>query len=322
MLLFWISPYCCIAMTNYTYTYACRNIFNTIKMSGHSSLEKYTSHFIYKGYYCVRGELETEQNCNILTPTLMTITAFLSHSPGLLNRGPGGPASLGHGSHSSIFSPSDLNSNCSIGGPEGPLCWVLVLSTASYLQLHLTRTSCAPSYIIVLHPLNLFPLLANGISNFRRLWNGMFDHHWAEITVMQFTGHPLPVHQFVTAPWDFNPVQYCQPSLPTQSLPMTGQRNMQLPPSLERHVWPGWRSIYNIILDLLCDPPGSSMDFFTVQWSLLSILSTSRVYSTFSKLYDNRIFLLHKSLLQPVILQWWFISPYIFGLKIYQLYSL
>ena len=45
-----------------------------------------------------------------------------------------------------------LNYNCSIGGPEGPLCWVLILSTASYLQL--TRTSCAPSYIIVLRPLN------------------------------------------------------------------------------------------------------------------------------------------------------------------------
>ena len=101
------SDDCCIAMNNYTYTYACRNIFNTIKTSGHSSLEKYTSHFIervrkgYEGYYCVRGELETEQNCNILTPTLMLITAFLSRSPGLLNRGPG--------SHSSIFSPTDLN---------------------------------------------------------------------------------------------------------------------------------------------------------------------------------------------------------------------
>ena len=100
----------------------------------------------------MRGELETEQNCNILTPTLKAITAFLSRSPGLLNQGPGVPTSLGHGPHSSIFSPTNLNSNCSIGGPEGPLCWVLVLSTASYLQL--TRTSCAPSYIIVLRPLN------------------------------------------------------------------------------------------------------------------------------------------------------------------------
>ena len=37
---------CCIAMNNYTYTYTYRNIFNSIKTSGHNSLEKYTSHFI------------------------------------------------------------------------------------------------------------------------------------------------------------------------------------------------------------------------------------------------------------------------------------
>ena len=50
---------------------------------------------------------------------------------------------------------------------------------------------------------------------FRRLWNGMFDRHRAEITVMQFTAHSLSVHQFVSVPWDFNPVPYCQPSSPT-----------------------------------------------------------------------------------------------------------
>ena len=33
-------------------------------------------------------ELETEQNCYILTHTLLAITAFLSRSPWLLNRGP------------------------------------------------------------------------------------------------------------------------------------------------------------------------------------------------------------------------------------------
>ena len=74
---------------------------DAIKTNGHSSLEKYTSHFIervwkgYEGFYCVRGELETEQNCNILTPTLLAITAFLSRSPEVLNREPGGPASAG-----------------------------------------------------------------------------------------------------------------------------------------------------------------------------------------------------------------------------------
>ena len=42
----------------------------------------------------------------------MAITVFLSRSPGLLNRGPGGPASLGHGLHSSIFSPTNSNFLC------------------------------------------------------------------------------------------------------------------------------------------------------------------------------------------------------------------
>ena len=56
-----------------TYSYACRNIVNTIMTNGHSSLEKYT---LYSKWYervtkglCVRGELETEHNCNILTPS-------------------------------------------------------------------------------------------------------------------------------------------------------------------------------------------------------------------------------------------------------------
>ena len=31
----------------------------------------------------------------------------------------------------------------------------------------------------------------------------MFDRHQAEITVMQFTGHSLPVHQSMTVAWDF-----------------------------------------------------------------------------------------------------------------------
>ena len=66
---------------------------DTIKTSDTVPLEKYTT--LFERVVCER-ELETEQNCNILTPTLMAITAFLSHPPGLLNRGPGGPASLGH----------------------------------------------------------------------------------------------------------------------------------------------------------------------------------------------------------------------------------
>ena len=53
-------------------------------------------------------ELETEQNCNILTPTPMAITASLSRSPGLLNRG---PTLLGAGFLYRILSPTRLISN-------------------------------------------------------------------------------------------------------------------------------------------------------------------------------------------------------------------
>ena len=56
-------------------------------------------------------ELETEQNCNILTTTLLAITAFLSRSPLLLNRGPGGPASLGASFLYHILSPTRLIPN-------------------------------------------------------------------------------------------------------------------------------------------------------------------------------------------------------------------
>ena len=43
-------------------------------------------------------------------------------------------------------------------------------------------------------------------------------------------------------------VSYCQPNSPTRFLPITGRRNVSLPPSLEWHVWPGRRSIYNITM--------------------------------------------------------------------------
>ena len=87
------------------YTYTCRNITTT----GHSSLEKYSSHFIWKG--CLwKVSWRPNKDCNILTPqTLLAITAFLSRSPGLLNWGLGAQPPLEHGSHSSIFSPTDLN---------------------------------------------------------------------------------------------------------------------------------------------------------------------------------------------------------------------
>ena len=102
------------------YSYAYRNIFNTIRTSRHSSLEKYTSHFIER-FVCER-ELETEQNCNMLTPN-------------------------SSGYHSLSF-PFSWAAQPGAWGPS--LCWDMVLIPASSLQLN--WTSCRQGYIIIWHP--------------------------------------------------------------------------------------------------------------------------------------------------------------------------
>ena len=99
-------------MNNYTYTYACRNIFNSIKTSGQSSLEKNIPLTLSKGL-CVRGSWRPNQDCNILTAQLFWLSkpffpVVLGCSTGDLVAKP----LLGHGSHSSIFSPTDSNFLC------------------------------------------------------------------------------------------------------------------------------------------------------------------------------------------------------------------
>ena len=86
-------------------------------------------------------------------PTLLAITAFLSRSPGLLDRGPWAQplwvlvfTTASYLQH--IWSPTQ-------SGARGSLCWVLSFSTASYLQLVWSPTdciSCALSYIIAQRP--------------------------------------------------------------------------------------------------------------------------------------------------------------------------
>ena len=153
----WSYYWCCIAIINYTYTYTytCRNILNTITTSEDTSLEKYTSHFIWKGSKGLLKVLLCERWVGDWTELQHIDPHSYGHNsvsfPFSWTAQPGawGPSLSGTWSS---FQHLLSNTNCSIGGPEGPLCWVLVLSTTSYLQL--TWTSCAPSYIIVLHPLN------------------------------------------------------------------------------------------------------------------------------------------------------------------------
>ena len=95
-----------------------------------TSLEKYTSHALFemvaKGL-CVRGELETEQTVTYWPPVPLSLAALLSRSAGLLNRGSWGPIAL---------------------------CWVLVLTTASYLTnwLQLTEPFCGTGLYYCLTP--------------------------------------------------------------------------------------------------------------------------------------------------------------------------
>ena len=85
----------------------------------------------------------------------------------------------------------------SIGVPKGPLgrVWLSLPHLVSnclelYWQLHWPPGRWTQlNYIIVRRPLDL--------------WNWMFNHHQVEITIMQFTGHSLPVRQSMRVSWDF-----------------------------------------------------------------------------------------------------------------------
>ena len=155
-----------------------------------------TSHFIVrvrKGFYCER-ELETEHNYNILTPTLMAVSV-VSFS---FSRAAQRPTPQGAGFLHCILSPTGLqtpsgvprapSAGCSFpyhilcptslipnsSGPQGPpppgFFYHILSATA-------LDPNCLSSYhhrVIVQRPL----------SRPFNPWNGMFDRHQAEITVM------------------------------------------------------------------------------------------------------------------------------------------
>ena len=123
----------------------------------------------------------------------MTVKLCLSCSLGLLNRRPRAQSagcwlSLLH--LISIFSGPQTPS----GFPRAPS---VECSFLYHSRLQLSGTLLATplarrtqlNYIIVRRPLDL--------------WNRMFNRHQAEITVMQFRGHSLPVYQSMSVPWEF-----------------------------------------------------------------------------------------------------------------------
>ena len=85
----------------------------------------------------MRGSWRPNKDCNMLTQTRMAITAFLSRSPGPLKRGPGGPASPGTCSDSSIFSPTPSAQSEVLRAPSAGFWFSLqhLISNWSELQL-------------------------------------------------------------------------------------------------------------------------------------------------------------------------------------------
>ena len=104
------------------------------------------------------------------------------------------------------------------GAPRAPLAWCGFPYHISSLTPTVWLLSWL-SYMIVQRPLNR-PL---------NLWNGMFDCHQAEITVIQFRGYSLSVYQSMSVPWNFLP---CLISLAKSTYaisPHKCHRNVSLP---------------------------------------------------------------------------------------------
>ena len=102
--------------------------------------------------------------------------------------------------------------------PRGPLCWLSLLHLITNWSgpqtpsrvLRASSAGCGFPYHIFLQLvwsptrwLPVFTELFNSSISQLNLWNGMFDRHRAEITVMQFRGHSLPVHQSMSVSWAF-----------------------------------------------------------------------------------------------------------------------
>ena len=130
--------------------------------------------------------------------------------------------------------------------PWSPLCWVLAFFTVSY-QHHLwtpthqgfprdTSAGCGfPYHISSITPppaltgtrtqlqlgLELAWLLSYIIvQRPLDLWNRMFNRHQAEITVMQFRGHSLPVRQSMRVSWDFFSLSHFVSQFPPTRFPV------------------------------------------------------------------------------------------------------
>ena len=143
----------------------------------------------------MRGSWRPNINFNILTPNVWLSTLCLSRSSDAqpeVQR----PTLLGDGFLYCILSATSLVPKLHRGSQGTPRPGMAFPTTSRPTPTG-TRTGTWLlswlSYIIVQRPLD----------RSLDLWNRMFNRHQAEITVMQFTGHSLPVRQSMSVPWEF-----------------------------------------------------------------------------------------------------------------------
>ena len=124
--------FCCISMTmnNYTDTYACRIITMTQQRRATQFFRKIYLSLYWKG--CVWEGVGDRTELQHIDPHSYGHNSVSFLFSWAAQPGGWGPSLSGT---RSPFQNFLSNSSCSIGGPEGPFCWVLVLSAASCLQL-------------------------------------------------------------------------------------------------------------------------------------------------------------------------------------------
>ena len=156
---------------------------DTIKTSD-TVLKKNIPLTLFERVVCER-KLETEQNCNILTPTLLAITAFLSRSPRLLSRGPASPNPAS--SHQLVRS---TNSQSGVPSPLLPgVGFLYRILSPTGLVSQLTDFLSSPSYIIVQRPPSCGRHNRTHSTHPRsRLYS---DIHWADAPVVYIGAFPI-----------------------------------------------------------------------------------------------------------------------------------
>ena len=160
-----------------------------------------TSHFIVsvrKGLLDIfvwEGVGDRTETAIFWPPLLWSLTLCLSRTPDAQPEAQRPSSLLDDGFLYCILSASSLDPNSS--GPQAHSTWCGFPYHHSSITPSPTITATVTwllswlSYITVQRPLER-PL---------DLCNGMIDRHPAEITVMQFTGHSLPVHQSLSVSW-------------------------------------------------------------------------------------------------------------------------